>query len=537
MKKFALFLVLCAAVFGLLYGAKFCRDTFAQNDGGLAVVTVNNLGRTDGRVMEDVQRTAEAFPQFMEEKFQVKLQRPTQIWVGADTAQYQELLTKRLGMEEKNAPQKAQYTNGQSSGRKAMVAIDGTRKKLGDSSECISTTAHELFHQLQYELSDGRSGYENSLFWLEEGTADYAGALLCEKLGGRSVDKWYRDARFTLQNARNVASVGQLQHTTEAERLDMMTTQAKHYTLADVMTMYLLKQYGGSQPEQKIVAYYKGMEKGEAEQVFAQTFGVELPVFLQEFSLWWQKELTAPAEVDTVIRPGANEAVARQFLQQVNLSRQWLKRNWGQDLHGHYQLVMVTSPEDFAAAMEEYCHVSREEAQKTADGSVWAENNSTVFVNLARVEDKRQAIFVSGTMMSRLFMMQQLGNDSSGMAWLLRGGSYVAGVDRLVEDGQGTLPAYQKAWRKELRQNAPLPAVDKLQTPEDLQTAMNQYGNDQVSRLCEYAAAELVNRYGWASLYAWQTATRQSGDGRQAFSKVFGLTLADFAAQIHLMIY
>jgi len=65
MKKFALFLVLCAAVFGLLYGAKFCRDTFAQTDGGLAVVTVNNLGRTDGRVLEDVQRTAEAFPQFM----------------------------------------------------------------------------------------------------------------------------------------------------------------------------------------------------------------------------------------------------------------------------------------------------------------------------------------------------------------------------------------------------------------------------------------------------------------------------------------
>lgn len=537
MKKFALFLVLCAAVFGLLYGAKFCRDTFAQTDGGLAAVTVCNLGQTDGRVMEDVQRTAEAFPKFMEEKFQVKLQRPTQIWVGADTAKYQELLTKRLGMEEENAPQKARYTNGQSSGRKAMAAIDGDRKKLGDSSECISTTAHELFHQLQYELSDGRSGYENSLFWLEEGTADYAGALLCEKLGGRSVDKWYRDARFALQNARTVVSVDQLQHTTEQERLDMMTTKAKHYTLADVMTMYLLQQYGGSQPEQKIVAYYKGMENGEAEKVFAQTFGVELPVFLQEFSQWWQKELAAPAKIDTVIRPGADEAAARQFQQQVNLSRQWLKRTWGQDLHGQYQLVLVTSPADFAAAMEEYCHVSREEAQKTAEGSVWAENNSTVFVNLTRVEDRRQAIFVSGTMLSRLFMMQQLDNDNGGMAWLLRGGSYVAGVGRLVEDGQGTLTAYQRAWRKELRQNAPLPALDKLLTVQDIENAMNQQGSDQVSRLCEYAAAELVNRYGWASLYAWQAAARQSGDGRQAFTKVFGLSLSDFAAQIHLMIY
>lgn len=537
MKKFALFLVLCAAVFGLLYGAKSCQDIFAQTDGGLASVTVNNLGQPDSQVMADVQRTAEAFPEFMEEKFQVRLQRSTKIWVGADTPQYQELLTKRLGMEEDNAPAKAQYTNGQSSGRKAMVAIDGNRKKLGDSSECISTTAHELFHQLQYELSDDHSGYENSLFWLEEGTADYAGALLCEKLGGRSVDKWYRDARFTLQNSRTVASVGQLQHTTEAERLDMMTTKAKHYTLADVMTMYLLQQYGGSQPEQKIVAYYKALEKDEAEKAFAQTFGVELSAFLQEFSQWWQQELMAPAKLEPIIRPGADEAAARQFLQQVNLSRQWLTRTWGQDLHGQYQLVLVTSPEDFAAAMAEYCHVSREEAQKTADGSVWAENNSTLFVNLARVEEKRQAVFVSGTMLSRLFMMQQLGNDSSGMAWLLRGGSYVAGVGRLVEDGQGTLKAYQRAWRKDLRQNAPLPTLDKLLTVEDLQRAMNQQDSDQVSRLCEYAAAELVNRYGWESLYAWQAATRQSGDGRQAFSKVFGITLSDFAAQIHMMIY
>ena len=522
----------------VLYGQLNVYDGFAAYLGHTdATITVQPLGQTDDEVMQDVEKTADFFPSFMEKKYQLKMQRHTEIWVGADTGQYEELLTKRLGMEEENAPQKARYTNGQSSGRKALVAIDGDRQKLSDRSERFSTTAHELFHQMQYELSDGHSGYENSLFWLEEGTADYVGAQVCEQLGGRSVEKWYTDALFILHNAKLVADVRQLQHTTDAERLELMTSQAKHYTLADVMTMYLLRHYGGDNPEQKILAYYKGLAKGEAEAVFAKTFGVELTAFLQEFSSWWQMQLTSPAQIDVVIRPQADEAAAKQFVQQVKLSRQWLQNTWGHDLHGQYRLVLVESPEDFAAAMQDYCQVSEAEAKNTAEGSVWAENNSTIFVNLPRVQENRQAIFVSGTMLCRLFMMQQLGNDTDSLAWLLQGASYVAGVGRLVENGQGSLPAYQRAWRKEMRQSTPLPTLDKMLTTAEMQTVVSQYGSEQVSHLCEYAAAELVNRYGWGALYTWQLTARRSGNAKQAFVQVYGLTVADFAAQIHLMIY
>jgi len=539
MKKYTLFIMLCVAIVGALCGFKLEGDGLVSrrlHEGEKAVI-VEQSGQPDRAVLQNVEAAADVFPEFIKEKFQLDMQRRTEVWVAADTTGYEELLTKKLGMEEENAPQKAQYTNGQSSGRKALVAIDGDKKKAGDSSECFSTTAHELFHQVQYELSDGNSGYDNSLFWLEEGTADYVGALLCEKLGGRSVEKWYMDALFTLQNSRVVADVSQLQHTTDAERLELMTTKAKHYTLADVMTMYLLQHYGGEVPEQRIVDYYKELQDKEAEAAFAQAFGVELPLFLQEFSTWWQKQSALPAQIDVVVRPAADDKTARQFQQQVNLSRQWLKQKWGRDLRGRYKLILVGSPEDFAAAMKEYCCVSEAEAKSTAEGSVWAENNSTVFVNLARVTDQRQSVFVSVTMISRLFMMQQLGSDDGGMSWLLRGGSYVAGVGRLVEMGQGKLPDYQRAWRKDLRKDTPLPTIDKLLTDDELRSAMHQYGSEQVSRLCEYAAAELVNRYGWKSLYDWQTAARQSGDGKQAFSRVFGISLMDFAAQIYMMIY
>lgn len=536
MRKLAIFFLLCAVALGLLVGAKLCRDTFAEEAGGNGKVVVHSFGEPDRAVMQELNQAAEIFPQFVADNFKVKLNRRIEVWVSADTAGYEKLLVERLDEEGGKAKQKAQYTDGQSLGSKKLIAIDGSTKKLKNRNDRLSTMGHELFHQLQYELSDGHSGYKNSLFWLEEGTADYAGALLCEKLGGRSVEKWYLDDLFTLQNSKAVAQVGQLQHTTDEERLQFMTEKVKHYTLSDVMTYYLLKYYGGEQPEQKIAAYYKALAKEEAEKAFAHTFGIELTDFLQEFSRWWQGQLSAPAQIDIISRPGVRPETVEQFRQQLGLTRQWLASHWGSDLRGRYQLVLVSSHEDFAAAMQEYAYISEAEALKSS-GSVWAEDNSTLFVNAAKVEELRQAEFVSGTMLTRLFMIQQLGNGDGGMAWLLRGGSYVVGVGRLIDSGKGTLPAYQRAWRKDLRQNSPLPTVDKLMTNEALAEAANQYGSEPLSRICEYAAAELVQRYGWQGLYRWQAATRQTGDGKQAFSQVFGLTVADFAAQVHMMIY
>ena len=539
MRKLGIFLWVCVLALGLCLGGKMAWDFLNGTVGatGPATVSVHSLGQPAPETLRDIEQAAAAFPDLLEERYQVSLQHNVDIWVGADTGKYEELLVKKLGVEEDKVKPKAQYTSGESMGRKNIIALDGDKQKMTDKSERYSTTGHELFHQLQYELSDGRSGYENSLFWLEEGTADYAGALLAEKMGGRSVEKWYMDDLFTLQNAKETAKVEKLQRTTEEDRVQLLSGKAKYYTLSDVMVYYLLHHYGDGSPEQKVIAYYKGLAKGEAEQVFAQVFGVELSAFLQEFSAWWQGELNAPAQLAVVVRPQVNESVVRQYRQHIAQSRKWLQNHWGHDLKGRYKLVFVSGAEDYAAAMQEYCGVDAAEAQRTAADSVWAENNSTLFVNAAKIDDNRQSIFVSSAMVSRLFILQQLSSEDVGMTWLLRGMSYVSGVARLVDIGEGKLPDYQRAWRQELRKNAPLLTVDKIMSNADMQKVMEQYGNEPVSHLCEYATAELVRRYGWSALYNWQMAARRSGDGKQAFLQVFGITAADFGAQVHIMIY
>ena len=289
MRKLGIFLWVCVMALGLCLGGKMAWDFLNGTVGatGPAAVAVHSLGQPATETMRDIEQAASAFPQLLEERYQVNLQHNVDVWVSADTGKYEELLVEKLGVEEEKVKPKAQYTSGESMGRKNIIALDGDKQKMTDKSERYSTTGHELFHQLQYELSDGRSGYENSLFWLEEGTADYAGALLAEKMGGRSVEKWYMDDLFTLQNAKETAKVEKLQRTTEEERVQLLSGKAKYYTLSDVMVYYLLHHYGGGSPEQKIIAYYKGLAKGEAEQVFAQVFGGRVSLMHRRSLMWW----------------------------------------------------------------------------------------------------------------------------------------------------------------------------------------------------------------------------------------------------------
>ncbi len=538
MKKFTIFLLLVVVAIGILGGVHLTQDVIARMDGREpGMVYVEAAGTPDAEVLQDVDRAAAFFPQFMADRFQVKVQRPLDIVVAADRNTYEELLVKRMEVSPDTVKEKAQYTSGQSSGNKGLCIINGDKNSLKKNNNRYSTTAHELFHQMQHEMSRGKSGYENSFYWLEEGSADYVGALVSEALGAGSVEKWYMDARFALQYAKNPAGVDQLQHTTEEERLKMLSTQAKSYDLSDVMTYYLLQHYGAGQPEEKIAEFYQHIASEKAEDAFAKTFGVELSAFLQEFSHWWQAECSRPAQFQVIVRDNVDKSAVNQFMQQVELSRTWLKRNGGGELKGDYQLVFVSGPEDFAAAEMEYGYISEVEARRIAAGSVWAENNSMLFINTPQIADKVQSIFVSTAMLNRLYMTQRLASEEGlDMAWLIRGASYAAGVARLGENGHGDIVAYQRAWRKKLREGQPLPTLDKLSTNKALQEAGRNDG-ENLSHLCEYAVAELVHRYGWRSVFAWLSAARQSGDGRQSFSRVFGLTVTDFAAQIHMMIY
>jgi len=105
MKKFAIFCVICVAAFSAWYGITLGDDGLIRGTGREAVVTVHPLGQTDTEVMQDVKQAGAVFPQLMEEKFQLKLQRDTEIWLAADTANAKGLMLQRMPaqLDEKGA--------------------------------------------------------------------------------------------------------------------------------------------------------------------------------------------------------------------------------------------------------------------------------------------------------------------------------------------------------------------------------------------------------------------------------------------------
>ncbi len=540
MKKAFIILLAVLAALGLFIGSGDNGERIAEQLGiiqGEAVIRVHSLGSPDAEAMRDVQKACAVFPDFLAETLQVKMEHSVDVWVGADREKYEELMRERMDESADSAKQKAQYTSGQALASKHICVINGDRDSLKNASERYSTTGHELFHQIQHELSDGSRSYDNSLFWLDEGSADYVGARLCETLGGRSFAKWYQDVRFSLFSARQVVDLSQLQHITEEERLQLLNTKVHSYSLSDVLVYYLLQRYGDGQPEQKLVAYYQQLRENKAEAAFYKTFGLDTTAFLQEFAAWWQQERMAPAKIQVIAREGVSEKQRQEFADRLAIARNWIKRHWGSDLRGEYQILLAASEADFVTAMLENAQVSRETAQQMAAGSIWAENGSTVFVNFNKSDDEQQQIFTSSTLLARLLLVQELGPEDSGVEWLLRGSSYLVGVGCLIESGHGRLDDYQRAWRKELRRQPPLPTLDRMMTREAAKEMDRQYDSNDLARLSEYAAAELVRRYGWSSLYTWAQAARNSGDGRKSFADVFGIHVTDFAAQVHMLVY
>ncbi|SHK93614.1 hypothetical protein SAMN05216582_12541 [Selenomonas ruminantium] len=536
MKTLGIIVLLPMVLLGLLMGAQFSCDMWTGQQGD-AVVNVHSFGETDVEILQDVQKASAYFPQFLEGAMQLKMKRTVDVWVGADRKKYEELMTGRMHESAESARQKAQYTSGQALAGKQLCAINGDKNSLKTVSDRYSTTGHELFHQIQYELSDGSHEEKKALFWLDEGSADYVGAQLCEKLGGRSVEKWYLDARFSLFTAKQMADISCLQHISEEERLQLLNADMRSYSLSDVMTYYLLQHYGAGQPDKKIVTYYQTLKKDSAEDAFAKTFGIEMQAFLQEFVAWWQQERSRPADIKLIARNGVTEGQRQDFAAHLSAGRKWLRTHWGRDLHGDYQVVLVGSEDDFVAAMQEYAQVGLDSARQMASGSIWAENGSTIFFNISKADDTQQLIFASSSLVARLLLIQELGGEESGVEWLFRGSSYLAGVACLIESGQGDLSAYQRSWRKELRRQTPLPALDKMLTADAVRDMDKQYDSNEVARLSEYGTAELVQRYGWQSLYIWAQAARASGDGKKAFANVFGVSVTDFAAQVHRMVY
>ena len=454
------------------------------------------------------------------------------VFVAASDADYRRILKEEFSLSDEEAQEVAAISGGWSGGRLHVTAVNAKAGVMDSHSDRYATTAHELFHQLQYELSRGRDTDRDALFWLEEGSADYVGAMMAEKLGGRKLARWQNDVLDDLLGAPHAARPDQLIHLEFAERKAIMAKECHAYGMADMMTALLLARFPEDERGQKLTAYFTSLGEGETgEDAFAQTFGLTLDDFLQEFAAWWQARKSEPAAIRIEAREGVSGGQSDAYAAEVAAVQSLLQSRLGQTLHGRYTLVLANGKDDLAQAVSSYSDMTLPEARKNVGESRWLENGSTFFLDVAALDSARQQTFSMGVMLTRVMEAQAMGGTEQEVAWLARGTAYLIGTLRLSEEGLGSFEDYRRSWLSVLQEKGRFPDGADLTAPKSYEQSVASFGDESCSLVAELTAHDLLARRGWGSFAKWMRATSLAGgDGEKAFRSTYGEGASAYAS-------
>ena len=531
LKGLVLAVLLLAAVAGgaaLYQHYSYKLDLVATGTGGIEVVTA---GEVAPDMLADIKASAAQFNAFTQEQMAYTLQHHVKVYAAGTEADYEQVLQKAFDLSAEEAQAIGSISGGWTGGSRHVTAINGTAGVMTERSDRWSTTGHELFHQMQYELAEGGDTEAKAFFWLEEGSADYVGALLAERMGGKTVQKWQRDTLDALLAVPTLVKISDLQHADMNARKQLMQPQFHSYQVADLMTCYLLTQYGAQNPCAKLAAYFRALKTApDGETAFQDAFGIDSKTFLQVYASWWAQQRETAASVHFTVRPGA-PAVQEALQQQFAAARQLAEARLGVRLHGVYDVVLASDKNDMAAAAAQWCGVSQDKAQQVAGASLWLENGSTIIINASDLKEARQQQFTMGVLASRMLAAQISGpnTDNKGIVWLERGMGYLMGVARLSANGAGTLQQYTQAWRRDIRQQGGVPQLTMLATNDGWSQASAQYSNDAISDITQLACAQLLQQYGWAGYRHYLQQLNRPQDATKAFQTAYGRTPKAFA--------
>lgn len=371
-------------------------------------IDVHAAGDVAPDMMQDVQTAVQIFEQDAA-RSGAPLIHHVDVYVAATQDDYISVLTNQFEQSAEDAAKIAEVSGGWTGGRKGLTALNGVAGVMDDTSDRKSTTAHELFHQLQFELSDGNDTDEKALFWMEEGAADYVGARIAEQAKGKTLRKWELDTLYDLRMAESTVKPESLAHCTLQQRMALMDKKYHTYQMADAMVICLMQQQKGKELSSLLQYFRLLKDHPDGEEAFEQAFGLSYGSFLKKFRAWYDGELHHPAELMFRARDGVPAGRAEALHEQALAVQPLLKQSFGQEVHGRYDVVVCANPEDYAAAIQEVCAVPKEKAQELAQDSLWVSNAGTIVLHADELTDRRQQQYAMATLMARLLRVQLSG--------------------------------------------------------------------------------------------------------------------------------
>lgn len=231
-------------------------------------VTIVDDQDADPAAADIVSQAVDATQDLFREEFGTTLDHDVRLVLTGSGEDYAEALVRRNSQTRESAADWAARTAGVSSRGRIFENL-GRQKEV---SEKVFVAAHELAHQYEDQLSQGR---HHQIMWLTEGVADYVGAKVVERVRLGSVadiaGRWGRQFATAPQRP----SLGRLHG-----RADWAAAVHRHggavvYRASDLAVLRLVEL----REERALFGYFRRLRDMAADEAFRESFGLDLDLF------------------------------------------------------------------------------------------------------------------------------------------------------------------------------------------------------------------------------------------------------------------
>lgn len=478
--------------------------------------------------VEMVQKTVDEFNDILRTDMGVTLDRDVKVYVCPTQDSYRQLLQREFGQTSVEAGRISKVTSGFSRGKSNAIAVN-LDLSFGRSIayRAYKTTAHELFHQVQYQLAGNNLG--KSFYWMKEGTADLVGAAVAEKVGYQSLDKWKLDQGNILRKAETHVSPQAILITNLDQWTTLIEKKQHPYEVSDLMVFYLMKQTGAG-GYRAIAEYYRLVGQGIGnDEAFERAFGITSEKMVTGFQVWFAETSAQSANIEIVAAPDISAECRDDFSRGADLSRQFFVDNWGGDIRSSMRFVLTSGKQAYAAAITKEFGMTAAEAEQRAKNSTWWYSGSTTIYDMGALTAKPQRIFaISHSLVKRFAHETAPQKNLAQLLWLINGASEAVASQIVERSGAYTTEQYRNNWFITLGKAGTLPGLAELNTEQAWNQAKVKYGSAVVSRTAALAGLYLLEKHGAPAFHTWCKVVKETGNAETAFQQVFGMTVAEF---------
>lgn len=482
----------------------------------------------DPHLVRNVQAVTDAFDQILATELGASLTNDVRIFVSPNRNSYIVVLQRELGLSREVAERSGKMTSGFSASRRQSIALNGELPMMKTLGGVASVVAHELFHQVQGELEGAKWV---RLYWVSEGTADYVGAMVADRLGVLNLDGWKQQRVNLLRKTPGHALPQDLADIRLAQWTALMEQNKAPYTMSDMMVLFLLEQGSNKKPA-AISEYFRACHRlQDGKKALQSAFGIDAANFSVQFTPWFSKLMAQKGAIEFAVEGPVNPSLLQESEKLLPvLLAQWQDK-WRLPLQSDLRVVLTASTEDYAAALKRELGYSPETTAKMTK-ETWRYNRNTAVIRMDAALSPELRARRLYDVISRMWLADTVAPALTDTLFWLKIGGILCGSSLAVDASYpGAYARQQEVWLRRL--DGELPVLLNMASAVDYQSSLHRLGAAKTEAISALATLALFQKHGADSYGRWLDQTKKSGDARAAFALIYGRSWEEFAADFH----